>query len=497
LRGNGSRGNYEDSSVPIAGLTNSPSTDVVKSTFGYDTLGRLTALDHVDVAEVSTPVARAGYTWQYDKFNRLLEATERFNGDPATDRALTHTYDHNGQLLSTIVELPSPAANVETYYTYDANGNRTSGQTPDADNYNRVLSDGTYSYRYDDEGNQTARTAIDNGNREAFAWDHRNRLTSIATQVPREVAHWRFDGDATNATGDSALDGTLVGNPVYSGTGAPIAGGGGSLELDGTGDYVSMGDEDALKLRTHDLSVSFWVYIDVDELAGLMGQGRPSIVSEAMGYEFIYWGANSTIKLDLRVNDGSGGHQALSIFPGALSGSWHHLAATIDRDGDLSLYLDGELGASAAFTQTVNADIIGSTAFVGGAFMGSVAAFDGKLDDLLFRTVLRGSSRSRWDQSDSELTRSERRRSPTGYARPSSYRGKSHCWLGLFHFHGAGSLWKMFVLSSARLLHKSVVRFPWCGLAVDFGCGRLRDRVSCAVRIAQFLERGVQWPPRM
>ncbi len=58
----------------------------------------------------------------------------------------------------------------------DANGNRTNtGYVVGANN--RLLSDGTYNYEYDGEGNLTLRTEIATGEAMEFRWDHRNRLT--------------------------------------------------------------------------------------------------------------------------------------------------------------------------------------------------------------------------------------------------------------------------------------------------------------------------------
>jgi hypothetical protein len=63
-------------------------------------------------------------------------------------------------------------------WTFDANGNRTlSGyETGDA---NQLLSDGTWDYEYDDEGNQTQRTNISTNEIWITAFDHNNRLTKL------------------------------------------------------------------------------------------------------------------------------------------------------------------------------------------------------------------------------------------------------------------------------------------------------------------------------
>jgi RHS repeat-associated protein len=56
------------------------------------------------------------------------------------------------------------------------------------------LNDGTYSYTYDNEGNRTTRTKISTGELTQYAWDYRNRLTSVTTQdssrsVTKSVAY--------------------------------------------------------------------------------------------------------------------------------------------------------------------------------------------------------------------------------------------------------------------------------------------------------------------
>src|SRR5690606_30063393 len=66
-------------------------------------------------------------------------------------------------------------------YSYDANGNRTlSGYSTGGNN--QLLSDGTFNYTYDDEGNRLSKTNIATGELIEYSWDHRNRLTGIVTK---------------------------------------------------------------------------------------------------------------------------------------------------------------------------------------------------------------------------------------------------------------------------------------------------------------------------
>jgi RHS repeat-associated protein len=79
--------------------------------------------------------------------------------------------------------------NQDENYSYDANGNRTnSGYSTSSDN--RLTSDGTYIYTYDDEGNLIQR--VGNGTTRTFSWDYRNRLTSV-TENGATIATYTYD----------------------------------------------------------------------------------------------------------------------------------------------------------------------------------------------------------------------------------------------------------------------------------------------------------------
>ena len=81
-------------------------------------------------------------------------------------------------------------------YSYDETGNRISGGfSSGADN--RLLTDGTYQYEYDAEGNRIKRTEITTGATTEYEWDHRNRLVRIVDKsagggVTRE-ANYTYD----------------------------------------------------------------------------------------------------------------------------------------------------------------------------------------------------------------------------------------------------------------------------------------------------------------
>jgi RHS repeat-associated protein len=141
---------------------------VTGTTYSYDQLNRLTNLTHNNgTADL------AFYDYVYDASSRITQIT---NVDGVTD----YSYDDRDQLIAAEY---SNDNNLDESYSYDANGNRIESsihsdgyQTGDA---NRLLSDGTYNYEYDNEGNLIRQTEIASGNIQEFEWDYRNRLVAV------------------------------------------------------------------------------------------------------------------------------------------------------------------------------------------------------------------------------------------------------------------------------------------------------------------------------
>src|SRR5688572_16237648 len=98
-------------------------------------------------------------------------------------------------------------------YSFDSAGNRTNtGYTTGTNN--RLLSDGTFNYEYDNEGNRTARQRISSASADDYrmelAWDHRNRLVGVkfknnAGTVTKEV---QFVYDVFDRRTEKWLDAT-------------------------------------------------------------------------------------------------------------------------------------------------------------------------------------------------------------------------------------------------------------------------------------------------
>ncbi len=142
---------------------------VANSNYAYDGMNRLTSLTHQRGVGV---IDSYGYT--YDADSRITRIVSALDG--ATD----YTYDDRDQLTGAEY---ANAAIPDENFDFDANGNRVASHLHGTGYVtgpgNRLLSDGTFNYEYDGEGNMTKRTNIADGTYREFGWDHRNRLISV------------------------------------------------------------------------------------------------------------------------------------------------------------------------------------------------------------------------------------------------------------------------------------------------------------------------------
>jgi len=140
------------------------SHEVATSVYTRDDLGRLTGLAYQKGGiNLFTP-----YSWSYDAINRV---TQFVSQDGTND----YGYNANSELTSASLTSES--------YAFDATGNRTGGSYATPGPNNQLLSDGTFNYEHDAEGNRTKRTRISTDPADdhvmELTWDHRNRLTEV------------------------------------------------------------------------------------------------------------------------------------------------------------------------------------------------------------------------------------------------------------------------------------------------------------------------------
>ncbi len=172
---------------------------VTGTSYTYDDLNRLANLTHNNGTEDV-----AFYDYEYDANSRISQITDI---DGVTD----YTYDDRDQLIGANHD---DSNNPDESYGYDANGNRTNShlhgndyQTGDG---NRLESDGTYTYEYDDEGNLIRQTEIATGTVQEFEWDYRNRLIAVIDKDASntEIQRVEFTYDALDRRINKTVDTT-------------------------------------------------------------------------------------------------------------------------------------------------------------------------------------------------------------------------------------------------------------------------------------------------
>ncbi len=170
----------------------------------YDLLDQITGIDRFSDLAGSQSVVRTQHT--FDPLNRITniahrrgtstlafedlayDAASRITQLTDGDGSSTYQHDTRDQLVAAE---HSRAALVDEVFTYDDNGNRTSsshhGNAYQIGPGNRLLSDGTYNYQYDNEGNLVRRTEIATGNIRTYLYDIRKRLQLIRELSPSEA----------------------------------------------------------------------------------------------------------------------------------------------------------------------------------------------------------------------------------------------------------------------------------------------------------------------
>lgn len=152
---------------------------VAKTTYSYDAAARLQQIKHTAIDQV---LATYDYSW---------DAADRITRIISPDGVANYSYDATDQLVGA-----DHTAQPDENYTYDLNGNRTLAGYQSGSN-NLLLSDGRYTYSYDDNGKRILRTEISTGERTEYSWDHRNRLTSVIVKnssgVVRSEVRYTYD----------------------------------------------------------------------------------------------------------------------------------------------------------------------------------------------------------------------------------------------------------------------------------------------------------------
>ena len=143
----------DGSTQSVTRYAGSTPTEVATSTYAYDGMGRVSSLTNT---HANAPIDN--YTsLGYDAASNVTQMVSSVDGTTNyTD------YDAVNQLTAA-----THSTQANESFSYDQNGNRASGYQTGADN--RLLSDGTYTYSYDAEGNRIRRTAADSARQRSIS----------------------------------------------------------------------------------------------------------------------------------------------------------------------------------------------------------------------------------------------------------------------------------------------------------------------------------------
>ncbi|BDS06495.1 hypothetical protein NT6N_15350 [Oceaniferula spumae] len=209
------------------------------------------------------------------------------------------------------------------------------------------------------------------------------------------VAYWDFDtgvGNIEDSVG--GIPTVAVGSPdisTHATYGASGGSGGNSLNTVISGsDYVSgdvfgIGSSSALDFGVGDFSVSFWLYNDTSDSDARGMRAFDMMDGTNAGLQVL---ATDTPGPNIRV-EGSGGSEIIINQGIYLDDVWQHVAITMDRAGDASVYVNGSLsGIGIDITSLVGnvnptRDITIGVNTIGGTAGGTQS---GAIDDLAFYT---------------------------------------------------------------------------------------------------------------
>ena len=159
-------------------------------------------------------------------------------------------------------------------------------------------------------------------------------FTTTGEMLDDLVVHLNLQGDSVDESGHENA-GTLVGNPVYV-----LGRVGLGLDLDGSGDFVSLGNSADLDFGAQtDFSVAFWVRSngwpsDPSFLANKDWDSGDNVGWLVAGdYDGAHWQWN--------LRGASGSRKDFDRAAYIADGAWHHVAVTHDRDGLAVFYSDG------------------------------------------------------------------------------------------------------------------------------------------------------------
>jgi len=191
------------------------------------------------------------------------------------------------------------------------------------------------------------------------------------------VAYYAFENNTQDGSGNG-YNGTASGNPKYV---SGPTGYGMAIELDGTGDYVSLPIGSLIGSLTNS-TIAIWV--NWSSVGGAWQRILDVGTGETV-YMFLTGNAGGGgLRFAMTIGGNVTGAEDQTNAPNVLPGGWHHVAVTIDPDTTThSMYLDGKLVAQNTAARFTPSDLGETTQnWLGRSQYVADPYFNGSLDEL-------------------------------------------------------------------------------------------------------------------
>jgi hypothetical protein len=146
------------------------------------------------------------------------------------------------------------------------------------------------------------------------------------------VGEWKLDGNTTDSWGNN--NGNNNGGTLITDESQCVSGG--CISFDGSNDFIAILNNSTIDFGTGDISISFFVKVDSNSLvSSIMDKG-----GDIGRFWVVYYESTDTIWTNCYFGTGK---DFWLEGNNAVSGKWHHVVATFDKDGFEKLYIDGVL----------------------------------------------------------------------------------------------------------------------------------------------------------